>query len=253
MQHGRNFIDGQDASNYIINRKAAEVMGLAPEHAVGNELEMWNGKGKIIGITEDFHNNNLKFGIEPMIFMYSENVGSHYFIKLGGELPIAENIRQVENVFKKHNPDYPFEFVFLDEVFNKEYQTEAVIGKLSLSFTVIAVLISCLGLFGLASFNAERRTKELGIRKVMGASVGNLVMMLCSDFTNLIIVSLFIGFPVSWYLIREYLSDYTFHTEINWSIYLLTSIAMLIIILLSVGYQSARAALSNPVDSLRNE
>lgn len=253
IQNGRNFIDGQDASNYIINRKAAEVMGLTLENAVGNELEMWNGKGKIIGITEDFHNDNLKFGIEPMIFMYSENVGSHYFIKLGGELPIAENISQVETIFKKHNPDYPFEFVFLDDVFNQEYKSEAVIGKLSLSFTVIAILISCLGLFGLASFNAERRTKELGIRKVMGASVGNLVIMLCGDFTNLVIISLFIGFPVSWYLIREYLSGYAFHTDVNWGIYILTSIAMLFIVLLSVGYQSAKAAISNPVDSLRNE
>ncbi|MFI5407325.1 MAG: ABC transporter permease, partial [Nitrososphaerales archaeon] len=118
---------------------------------------------------------------------------------------------------------------------------------------VIAVLISCLGLFGLASFTAERRTKELGIRKVMGASVGNLVIMLCSDFTNLVLVSLFIGFPVSWYLIREYLSDYAFHAEINLGIYILTSIVMLFIVLLSVGYQSAKAAISNPVDSLRNE
>ncbi len=253
IQHGRNFIEGQDASNYIINAKAAEVMGLSLENAVGNELEMWNGKGKIIGITEDFHNDNLKFGIEPMIFMYSENVGSHYFIKLGGDLPLAENIKQVENIFKKHNPDYPFEFIFLDEVFNQEYQAEAVIGKLSLSFTLIAILISCLGLFGLASFNAERRTKELGIRKVMGASVGNLVMMLCGDFTNLVIVSLLIGFPVSWYLIREYMSGYAFHAEVNWSIYILTSMAMLIIVFLSVGYQSAKAAISNPIDSLRNE
>ena len=253
IQSGRNFIDSQDASNYIINRKAAEVMGLSLENAVGNELEMWNGKGKIIGITDDFHNDNLKFGIEPMIFMYSENNGSHYFIKLGSELPITANIEQIESVFKKHNPDYPFEYIFLDDVFNNEYQAEAVIGKLSLSFTVIAVLISCLGLFGLASFTAERRTKELGIRKVMGASVGNLVIMLCSDFTNLVLVSLFIGFPVSWYLIREYLSDYAFHAEINLGIYILTSIVMLFIVLLSVGYQSAKAAISNPVDSLRNE
>ena len=253
MRNGRNFIDGQDASNYIINRKAAEVMGLSLENAIGNELEMWNGKGKIIGITEDFHNDNLKFGIEPMIFMYSEHVGSHYFIKLNGEVPITKNIRQVESVFKKHNPDYPFEFIFLDEVFNKEYQTETVIGTLSLSFTVIAVLISCLGLFGLASFNAERRTKELGIRKVMGASVGNLVIMLCGDFTNLVLVSLFIGFPVSWYLIREYLSGYAFHADVDWGVYILTSIVMLFIVLLSVGYQSAKAAISNPVDSLRSE
>ena len=253
IQNGRNFIDSQDASNYIINRKAAEVMGLSLENAVGNELEMWNGKGKIIGITEDFHNDNLKFGIEPMIFIYSENVGLHYFIKLGSELSVTKNIEQIERIFKKHNPDYPFEFTFLDEVFNREYQAEAVIGKLSLSFTVIAILISCLGLFGLASFNAERRTKELGIRKVMGASVGNLVIMLCGDFTNLVLVSLFIGFPVSWYLIREYLSGYAFHAEVSWGIYILTSIAMLFIVLLSVGYQSAKAALSNPVDSLRNE
>jgi len=228
-------------------------MGLSLENAVGNELEVWNGKGKIIGITDDFHNDNLKFGIEPLIFMYSENVGSHYFIKLGGELPITESIGRIETIFRKHNPDYPFEYTFLDEVFRKEYQAESVIGKLSLSFTVIAVLISCLGLFGLASFTAERRTKELGIRKVMGASVGNLVIMLCSDFTNLVLISLFIGFPVSWYLIREYMSGYAFHAEINLGVYILTSMVMLFIVLLSVGYQSTKAAISNPVDSLRNE
>jgi ABC-type antimicrobial peptide transport system permease subunit len=253
IQSGRNFMDSQDASNYIINRKAAEVMGLAFENAVGSELEMWNGKGKIIGITDDFHNDNLKYGIEPMIFMYSENVGAHYFMKLNGRLPFAESIKQIERIFKKHNPDYPFEYIFLDEVFKREYQAEAVIGKLSLSFTVVAVLISCLGLFGLASFTAERRTKELGIRKVMGASVGNLVVLLCSDFANLVLVGLFIGFPVSWYLIREYLSAYAFHAEINLGIYILTSMVMLFMVLFSVGYQSAKAALSNPVDSLRNE
>ena len=253
IQSGRNFIDSRDSSNYIINRKAAEVMGLSLENAVGSELEMWNGKGKIIGITDDFHNDNLKFGIEPMIFMYSESIGSHYFIKLGNELPIAANIKQIESVFKKHNPDYPFEYTFLDEVFNNEYQAEAVIGKLSLSFTIIAIIISCLGLFGLASFTAERRTKELGIRKVMGASVGNLIVMLCSDFANLLLVSLFIGIPVSWYLIRGYFLDYAFHAEINWSIYIVTSFVMLLIVLLSVGYQSVKAAVSNPVDSLRNE
>lgn len=252
MHQGRNFIGAQDASNYIINRKAAEVMGLSSENAVGSDLEMWNGKGKIIGITEDFHNNNLKFGIEPMIFMYSENVGSHYFIRLAGG-STSESVKDVERVFRKHNPDYPFEFTFLDEVFNQQYQTEAVIGKLSLSFTVIAVLISCLGLFGLASFNAERRIKELGIRKVMGASAADLVMMLCGDFTNLVLVSLLIGFPVSWYLISEYLSAYAFHAEVGWSVYIFTSVLMLAIVVLSVGFQSAKAAISNPVDSLRNE
>jgi len=228
-------------------------MGLDHENAVGTELEMWNGKGRIVGVTDDFHNDNLRFGIEPMIFMYSENIGSHYFVKLSGQTPMAEQISQIESVFKKHNPDYPFEYSFLDDVFNREYQTERVIGKLSLSFTCIAVLISCLGLFGLASFTAERRTKEIGVRKVMGASVINLTLMLCRDFTFLVVVSLLIGYPIAWYLVSDYLANYSFHTEIPVTLYLFAGLFMLMITLLSVGYQSIRAANANPVKSLRTE
>jgi ABC-type antimicrobial peptide transport system permease subunit len=253
VQKGRNFIEGQDASNYIINSKAAEAMGLDLDNAVGAELEMWNGKGRIVGVTDDFHNDNLRFGIEPMIFMYSENIGSHYFIKLSGQTPITDQISQIENVFKKHNPDYPFEYTFLDDIFNREYQTERVIGNLSLSFTFIAVLISCLGLFGLASFTAERRTKEIGIRKVMGASVTSLTLMLCRDFTILVAVSLLIGYPIAWFLVNDYLADYSFHTEIHFSLYLLAGFFMLLVTMLSVGYQSIRAANTNPVNSLRTE
>ena len=253
MLAGRNFIDSNDAPNYIINKKAMETMGLNLDNAIGAELEMWNGKGRIIGITNDFHNDNLKFGIQPLIFMYSENVGSHYFIKVGAGLPLPTLIGQVRQIFREHNPDYPFEYTFLDDVFNSEYQTEAVIGKLSLSFTVIAIFISCLGLLGLATFTAERRTKELGIRKVMGASVGNLVIMLCSEFTNLIILSLFIGLPIAGYLVKQYFSGYTFHTEIKWSIYIITSVSILLIAILSVGYQAVKAAITNPVKSLKTE
>lgn len=253
LQGGRNFTGDQDASNYIVNRKALEVMGLSIENAIGAELEMWNGKGKIIGITEDFHNDNLKFAIEPLIMMYSTHIGLHYFIKLNDHMPITESLAQVESIFKKHNPEYPFKYTFLDEVFNSEYQSEQVIGKLSLSFTIIALVISCLGLFGLASFMAERRTKELGIRKVMGASTPKLVAMLCYDFTILIGVSLCIGFPMAAYLATEYLSGYAFHTEIHWSLYVATASVVVLVGLLSVSFQSVKAALSNPVDSLRSE
>ncbi len=253
MLAGRNFINKNDASNYVINKKAMETMGLSLDNAVGTELEMWNGKGRIIGITNDFHNDNLKFGIQPLIFMYSENIGSHYFIKVGNELPMPRLMGQIRQIFKEHNPDYPFDYTFLDEVFNREYRAEAVIGKLSLSFTVIAILISCLGLLGLATFTAERRTKELGIRKVMGASVGSLAIMLCSEFTNLIILSLLIGLPISWWLVKEYFSGYMFHTEIQWSIYIVTSVSILLIAILSVGYQAIKAAITNPVKSLKTE
>jgi len=253
LQKGRNFIDGQDASNYIINRKAAEVMGLNLENAVGSELEMWNGKGRIVGITNDFHNDNLRFGIEPMIFMYSEDNGSHYFIKLSGQASISEQIAQIEGVFRKHNPDYPFDYAFLDDVFNREYQTESVIGKLSLSFTFIAILISCLGLFGLASFTAERRTKEIGVRKVMGASVVNLTLMLCGDFTFLVVISLFIGYPIAWFITSQYMAGYSYHAEINLTLYVLAGLFMILLTVLSVGFQSIRAATSNPINSLRTD
>jgi ABC-type antimicrobial peptide transport system permease subunit len=252
LQKGRNFIEGQDSSNYIVNKRAVEVMGLSLGDAVGSELEMWNGKGRIVGVTDDFHNDNLRFAIEPMIFMYSENIGSHYFIKLSSTLS-HNQIAQIGAVFKKHNPDYPFEFIFLDDVFNREYQSEKINGKLLLSFTFIAILISCLGLFGLASFTAERRTKELGIRKVMGASVGNLTSMLCNDFVRPVIISVFIGYPIAWFLVSKYLSGYSFHTEIHLSLYLATGLLMLLVTLLSVGYQSIKAANSNPISSLRKE
>jgi ABC-type antimicrobial peptide transport system permease subunit len=253
LQRGRNFIEGQDTSNYIINLKAAEVMGLDLENAIGSSLEMWNGKGRIVGVSDDFHNDNLKFEIEPLIFMYSENIGSHYFIKLSGQSPIVEQIGKIESVFRKHNPDYPFEYTFLDNVFNREYQTESVIGKLSLSFTFLAVLISCLGLFGLASFTAERRTKEIGIRKVMGASVVNLILMLCEDFTLLVAISLFIGYPIAWFLTNQFIEGYSYHTEINFIWYALTGLFMLLVTILSVGFQSIRAASSNPVNALRSD
>lgn len=250
---GRNFAGDQDASNYIVNEKALEVMGLSVENAIGTELEMWNGKGKIVGVTEDFHNDNLKFAIEPLVMMFSTNIGFHYFIRLNDKMPVNESLANVETVFKKHNPEFPFKYTFLDEVFNNEYQTEQIIGKLSLSFTIIAVIISCLGLFGLASFMADRRTKELGIRKVMGASVMSLVTMLCRDFTILVGISLCIGFPLAGYFVNKYLSGYAFHTEIHWSLYLLTGMVVVLIGLLSVSVQSIRASLSNPVDSLRSE
>jgi putative ABC transport system permease protein len=250
---GRNFLGVQDTSNYIVNEKAVEAMGLDPEQAVGTELEMWNGKGQIIGITEDFHNNNLRLDIEPMVFMYSQHLGSHYFIKVSNQASMTSLVKQISAVFKKHNPEYPFEFNFLQEVFNREYESEQVIGKLSLAFTCIAVLISGLGLFGLASFTAAQRTKEIGIRKVLGASTGSLSLLLCADFTILVLTGLMIGFPLAWYFLDQFLSSYTYHAELQWTLFLLTTILMLGLTFLSVGYHTLKTATSNPVNSLQSE
>ncbi len=251
---GRNFSDsGNDASNYIINRKAMEIMELTPENVIGTDLEMWPGKGKIVGLTDDFHNDNLRKDIEPLIFLYSSDIGSHYFIKVDGRTSTQETLDAIAGTYKKHNPDYPFEYSFLDEAFKKEYRTEVVIGKLSLGFTGIAMFISCLGLFGLASFTAERRTKELGIRKVLGASVAGIVGMLSKDFVKLVLLATLIASPIAWWAMNKWLEDFVYRVEIQWWMFALAGFSAVLIALITVSWQAIRAALANPVDSLRDE
>ena len=255
MLAGRNFsnFNNQDVSNYIVNKKAMEAMGLTLESVIGSEVEMWNVKGKIIGVTDDFHNDNLRAAIEPLIFLYSTNNGSYYFVKIDGQQNLNETLAQVEKTFKKYAPDYPFQFTFLDKVFDSEYQNEAMVGRLSLSFTIVAILISCLGLLGLASFTVERRIKELGIRKVMGASVKDLTLMLCGDYAKLIVFSLFIGCPLAFYFASNYLSGFAFHANLTGTVFIVTAMGVFVITFLIVGYQAMKAAISNPVNSLRSE
>jgi putative ABC transport system permease protein len=251
---GRNFSDNnQDASNYIINKKAMEAMGLTPDNVVGSEFEMWNGKGKIIGVTNDFNTGNLHEAIEPLIFMYSHQAGNHYFIRIDKTAKTSEALAHIEQAARKHDPEYPFQFSFLTDVFNSEYKQEGVIGKLALSFTVIALSVSCLGLFGLSLFTAERKVKELGVRKVLGASTMNLITMLCTDIAKLVLLAMAIGVPISWYVSSIYLQNYAFHTQLTiWS-FALPAVVIGAVALLTVGYQSHRAASRNPVEALRNE
>jgi len=254
MLNGRNFVGHkQDSLNYIINRKAMEVMGIPENEVIGSELDVWGRKGRIVGVTTDFHNDNLKVGIEPLVFLYSANLGAHYFVRVNQPAFMAEALAGIEKVFKTHSPDYPFEFSFLDELFERQYRSDLVLGKLSLSFMVIAILISCLGLFGLATFTAARRTKELGIRKVMGATSLNLVLMLCGDFTKLVLISILIGSPLAWYLAKEYLSGFAFHVDLSGVTFLLAGLGLLVLALFTVGFQSLRASLANPTESLRSE
>ncbi len=250
---GGNFSDNykQDSANYIINEKAMEVMGLTPDNVIGTSLEMWSGKGKIIGLANDFNNQNLHEQIEPLIFVYGPRQTWRIFVKIEGY--VTDAIAHIKKTHMKFDPDYPFEFLFLDEEFNKEYRSEEVLGKLCLSFTLVAVLISCLGLFGLASFTAERRQKELGVRKILGATMAQLVIMLCSDFAKLVVIGLVIGCPVAWYLASEYLSGFAFHAELGFWIFGATALGTLSIALITVAYQAARASLANPVESLRSE
>ena len=214
---------------------------------------MWNGKGKIIGLTNDFNNDNLHRGIEPLIFLYSKTVGSNYFIRINGNVPVNTTLASIEKTFKKYSPAYPFDYSFLDEVFANEYRTETIIGRLSLIFTTIAILISCLGLFGLAAYSAAKRTKEIGVRKVLGASVSNIVALLSEDFIKLVAIAFVIAVPVAYFIMRRWLQDFTYRINISWWIFILAGIAAILIALITVSFQSIKAAMANPVKSLRTE
>ncbi|MEO8474025.1 MAG: ABC transporter permease [Chryseolinea sp.] len=250
---GRNFNESNkaDTSNYIINEQAMRVMGLTIADVIGTDLNMWQGKGKIIGVVRDFNNGSLKEPIMPLIFVYIPRNTWRIYVKIEGD-PLKA-LAQIEAVQHKYDPDYPFNYTFLNDEFDNQYKSEATIGKLSLSFTVVAIIISCLGLFGLASFTAQRRVKELGVRKVLGASMLSLVTLLCKDFTRLVIISLVVGFPIAWYLATQYLNGYTFHAALSWWLFIGCALGILLLTLVTVGYQSVKAANNNPAESLRSE
>jgi putative ABC transport system permease protein len=252
---GRNFsgVNNQDSANYIVNKKAMEVMGLTPGNVIGADLEMWNGRGKIVGLTNDFNNDNLHRGIEPLIFLYSKNIGFNYYIRIDGNASVNTTLASIESTFKKYSPAYPFEYSFLDDVFAKEYRTETIIGKLSLIFTAIAILISCLGLFGLAAYSAIKRTKEIGVRKVLGASVSNIVALLSKDFIMLVVIAFVIAAPVAYFIMRRWLQDFAYRTNISLWIFIAAGLLAVMIALATISFQAIKTAIANPVKSLRTE
>jgi len=165
----------------------------------------------------------------------------------------GEALSKIETVFKKFNPAQPFDYQFVDEAYAKKFDNEERIGKLATFFAILAIFISCLGIFGLASFIAEQRTKEIGIRKVLGASVTNLWQMLSKDFVILVVISCVIAAPIAYYFLEEWLQKYTYRTEISWWIFVVAGVGALLITLLTVSFQAIKAALMNPVKSLRSE
>ena len=251
---GRNFYSNRaDSSNYIINEKAMLAMGLTKQNVIGAKLEMWNGKGEIIGLTDDFVNGNLHHGTEPLILMFTTTNGFNYYIKTIENANVNQTLARIEAVTKKYSPEYPFEYSFLDSDYGKEYKTESVLGKLSFGFTLVAVIICCLGLFGLATFAAEQRIKEIGVRKVLGASVPDIVVLLSKDFAGLVVIAIILAIPTAYYFLNKWLQDFAYRINISWWVFVLAGVSALLIALLAVSFQAIKAAVSNPVKSLRTE
>jgi putative ABC transport system permease protein len=251
---GRNFYSNRaDSSNYIINEKAMLAMGLTKQNVIGTKLEMWNGKGEIIGLTADFVNGNLHQGTEPLILMFTTTNGFNYYIKTIENANVNQTLARIEAITKKYSPEYPFEYSFLEGDYSKEYKNESALGKLSFGFTLVAVIICCLGLFGLATFAAEQRIKEIGVRKVLGASVPDIVVLLSKEFAGLVVIAIIIAIPTAYYFLNKWLQDFAYRIDISWWVFALAGMSALMIALLTVSFQAIKAAVANPVKSLRTE
>jgi putative ABC transport system permease protein len=236
---------------YIVNEEAVKLMGM--DLPVGKRLSVFQDQGRIIGVVKNFHFQPFYHPIKPFVFMLRPGSGSLAFIRIRPD-NISGALDSIRNTIKKYEPDFSASLMFFNDVLTRYiYTTEQQTGKISGYFTLLAVLISCLGLFGLAAFIAERRTKEIGIRKVVGASVKDVVFMLSRDFTKWVLVSNVIAWPVAYFIMRKFLERYAYRTHIGLEIFILAGLAAFLIALLTVSYQAIRAARANPADSLRYE
>lgn len=240
-----------DSSNYILNQTAVKELGI--ENPVGKRFTFHNRPGVIAGVVKDFHFANMKNKIGPLVLFYnpSWNFYKMYVKTTSKDANLA--IAAVEKLWKQYNATYPFEYRFMDEDFNKLYKSDLRIGQLFNGFAAIAIIISCLGLFGLVTYTAETKVKEIGIRKTLGASVSNIVMLLSKDFLQLVAISFLISFPIAWYMMNKWLSDYAYRTSIKPWVFIVAGLAAFAVAFLTVCSKSIRAANNNPVKSLRTE
>ncbi|MXV15658.1 ABC transporter permease [Hufsiella ginkgonis] len=255
MKEGRSFSKQflSDSSGFLFNEAAIRQMGL--KEPVGKTIK-WHGKDwKVLGVVKDMVMTSPFDPITPVVFLMDDRERSFNVInlKLRAGMPVADALVRIDAVFKKFAPDAPFNYKFADSEYAQKFIAEERTGKLASVFAVLAIFISCLGLFGVASFIAEQRVKEIGIRKVLGASVFSIWGSLSRDFVTLVGIALLIAVPVSWYFMHQWLQRYTYHTGLSWWVFALTGAGAVLITLLTVSYHSIKAALTNPVESLRSE
>ncbi|HEX8332208.1 MAG TPA: ABC transporter permease [Segetibacter sp.] len=237
----------------ILNEAAVKFFGYSsPQAAIGRRFKQWGREGKIIGVTKDFHYHSLQENIQPLS-MRIEPTRSHLLsVNVSGK-DLPATIAAIENKWKTMIPRKPFSYYFLDEFFDRQYRSEERFGNLFLNFAILAIFISCLGLLGLASYSTIQRTKEIGVRKVMGATVANIINLLSKDFLKLVLISFFIAAPVAWYFMYQWLENFAYRTNISWWVFVIAGILSFSVALLTTSFQAIKAAISNPVKSLRAE
>lgn len=251
LVQGANFTGSvSDSLHFILNETAVKAARI--KDPIGKKFRLWKHEGTIIGVVKDFHSASMKQKIEPAIFSYDPQDMYRIYIKTNGE-NAAGVIKAAERSWKQYNADVPFEYAFLDDTFNDLYKAEEQTGLLFNIFATIAIFISCLGLFGLATYTAQIRTREIGVRKVLGSSVGGIIQLLAKDFIKLVLIGIVIAVPIAWYTMGLWLQDFAYKINIEWWVFVLSGLLALAIALLTVSFQSVKAALMDPVKSLKSE
>ncbi len=253
MASGRDFSKNfaTDSAGYLINEAAAKIIGY--KDPVGKPLTFWQKKGTIVGVVKDFHFNSLHTAINPLILRVGEEMSWGAALIKTEPGKTKQALANLEKVYKELNPKFPFSYQFSDEEYQKLYKSEQVVQQLANYFAFLAIFISCMGLFGLVIFTAEQRTKEFGIRKVLGARPVILFGLLSREFLLLVIVAIIIACPLAWITMNNWLQDYEYRTNISWWIFLLAGVTSVVLALVTVSFQALRTALANPVKSLRAE
>lgn len=246
----------QDYGSIILNEKAVKELAI-PSPVIGKQL-LWRTSGdtnyyaRVVGITKDFHFASFKNEIKPFAFTVSPRSASNLTVKLSMQ-DLSSTLQQIENRWKQFAPERPFQYSFLDETFAQLYKEETNFQKVFIVLVIVSIVISCLGLFGLAAFTAEQRTKEIGIRKVLGASVSGITTMLSKDFIKLVLIAFVVASPLAWWAMHTWLQGFAYRVEISWWIFLLAGFSAVSIALITISFQSVKAAMANPAKSLRAE
>jgi ABC-type antimicrobial peptide transport system permease subunit len=253
MAEGRSFsreFSTDLSKTFIVNEEVMKIM--EKESVVGERFSFVGVEGSIVGVMKDFHYQHIRNKIEPLAIIVSPEDINYMIIRIPPG-SISGSLQFVENTWNSVIPEYPFEYTFLDETFDRMFRAEEKIGTVLKYFAGLAVFIACLGLFGLASFMAEQRTKEIGIRKVLGASVSQVTLLLCREFFMLVLLANVIAWPVAYFVMKNWLQNYAYHTGLGLYIFVAAMGAALVVAVISVSFQAIRAAIANPVDSLRYE
>jgi ABC-type antimicrobial peptide transport system permease subunit len=252
IKEGRDFSrDFSDSNSIILNEAAVKLAGI--KNIVGKVITKDNKNLTVVGVIKDMVMESPYAPITPTIFLMNPNWANVIDVRIKTGTPLPDALVKVASVFEKYNPSAPFDYTFIDEEYANKFFDEQRIGNLATLFATLAIFIACLGLLGLASFVAEQRTKEIGVRKVLGATVLNVWQLLSKDFVVLVFISLLIATPISYYFMHNWLRNYEYRTNLSWWVFAITGVGAVMITLLTVSFQSIKAAVANPVKSLRTE